>query len=72
MSLQPGWWKDFTGRELDALSGLDPLVPSVVVSAYGDGDRMKRAADLGAEAYVVTPADFKELRVMLESHLGGE
>ena len=57
---------------LDALSGLDPLIPSVVVSAYGDGERMKRAADLGAEGYVVKPVDFKELREMLESRLDGE
>ncbi|MXZ92877.1 MAG: response regulator [Chloroflexi bacterium] len=57
---------------LDALSGLDPLIPSVVVSAYEDGERMSRAAALGAEGYVVKPVDFKELRGMLEARLDGD
>lgn len=59
------------GMELLAELGESwPEVRSIVVSAYGDPDRMKEAHSRGAMAFVVKPVDFPELKAMLLESLG--
>ena len=47
---------------LDALGEPWPEVPSMVVSAYGNEENERRAAESGARVFVVKPMDFAELR----------
>ena len=54
---------------LEAMEGSYPGLPSMVVSAYGDPDRMARASECGASAFVVKPVDFPALRELLSSSL---
>ena len=50
---------DMDGLELlAAMEDSFPGLPSMVVSAYGDPDRMARASEHGAGAFVVKPVDF--------------
>ena len=55
---------------LRALGASWPGVRSIVVSAYGDPDRMDEARERGASGFVVKPVDFPELKDMLTSSLG--
>lgn len=47
---------------LAALGQQWPDVPSMVVSAYGDSDNIRRAEESGAWGFVVKPVDFTDLR----------
>jgi two-component system, response regulator, stage 0 sporulation protein F len=39
-----------------------PELPVVMVTAYGDEQRMRRAEELGAAAFLAKPVDFGELK----------
>jgi CheY-like chemotaxis protein len=39
-----------------------PELPVVMVTAYGDEQRMRRAEELGAAAFLAKPVDFVELK----------
>jgi CheY-like chemotaxis protein len=39
-----------------------PELPVLMVTAYGDDERMRRAAALGAAAFLAKPVDFDELK----------
>lgn len=54
---------------LGALGESWPEVQSIVVSAYGDPQRMNEARELGAQGFVVKPVDFADLKEMLLSSL---
>lgn len=54
---------------LGALGESWPEVQSIVVSAYGDAQRMNEARDLGAQGFVVKPVNFSDLKEMLLSSL---
>ena len=54
---------------LGALGESWPEVQSIVVSAYGDPQRMNEARELGAQGFVVKPVDFSDLKEMLLSSL---
>ena len=54
---------------LGALGESWPEVQSIVVSAYGDPQRMDEARELGAQGFVVKPVDFSDLKEMLLSSL---
>ncbi len=58
------------GMELLGVLGESwPEVQSIVVSAYGDSQRMDEARERGAQAFVVKPVNFSELKEMLLSSL---
>ena len=58
------------GMELLGVLGESwPEVQSIVVSAYGDPERMDEARERGAQAFVVKPVNFPELKEMLLSSL---
>jgi CheY-like chemotaxis protein len=66
---------------MPGMSGLDllrevkrrwPAVKVIMVSAYGDADNRRQAADLGANAFVVKPVDFNQLRAALGAFGAGE
>jgi len=52
---------------LGALGESWPDVQSIVVSAYGDDQRMDEARQRGAKGFVVKPVNFPELKEMLLS-----
>ena len=54
---------------LGALEESWPEVQSIVVSAYGDPERMEAARQRGAQGFVVKPVNFGELKEMLLSSL---
>lgn len=54
---------------LDALGDQWPDLPSMVMSAYGDRDNLQRAEKSGAQAFVVKPVDFEELRSKVAASL---
>ena len=54
---------------LGALEESWPEVQSIVVSAYGDAERMNEARERGAQGFVVKPVNFSELKEMLVSSL---
>ena len=56
---------------LDALGDLWPALPSMVVSAYGDDENIKRAQESGAWGFVAKPVGFTELRVKVAESLQG-
>ena len=61
---------DMDGLELlAAMEDSFPGLPSMVVSAYGEPDRMARASEQGAGAFVVKPVDFPAFRELLSSSL---
>lgn len=47
-----------------------PAVLSIVVSAYGDPDRVAEAHSRGAKAFIVKPVDFPELKELMRQSLG--
>jgi CheY-like chemotaxis protein len=49
------------GRGQEAL----PDLPVMMVTAYGDDDRRRRASELGAFEFLTKPDDFDRLRVQL-------
>ena len=61
---------DMDGLELlAAMEDSFPGLPSMVVSAYGNPDRMARASEHGAGAFVVKPVDSSAFRELLSSSL---
>jgi CheY-like chemotaxis protein len=42
-----------------------PDVPVMMVSAYGDDERRRRAAELGAVEFITKPVDFDQLKEQL-------
>ena len=50
---------------LQALPTLRPGMPTLVVSAYGDPDRMEQARSHGVAGFVVKPVNFAEIRQLM-------
>jgi CheY-like chemotaxis protein len=42
-----------------------PDLPVMMVTAYGDSERRKRAADYGAAEFITKPVDFEQLKAQL-------
>jgi CheY-like chemotaxis protein len=42
-----------------------PNLPVMMVTAYGDEDRRRRARELGAAGFLIKPVDFDELKEQL-------
>jgi len=42
-----------------------PEIPVMMVTAYGDDERRRRATELGAAEFLTKPVDFDSLRVRL-------
>ena len=42
-----------------------PELPVMMVTAYGDDERRRRAKELGAAAFLSKPVDFNQLRMRL-------
>jgi CheY-like chemotaxis protein len=42
-----------------------PDLPVMMVTAYGDDDRRRRATELGAVEFITKPVDFDQLKVQL-------
>ncbi len=42
-----------------------PNIPVMMVTAYGDDERRRRAAEYGAEEFITKPVDFDQLKVQL-------
>jgi CheY-like chemotaxis protein len=42
-----------------------PDIPVMMVTAYGDDERRRRASDLGACEFLAKPVDFERLRAQL-------
>jgi CheY-like chemotaxis protein len=42
-----------------------PDLPVMMVTAYGDDERRRRASDLGASEFLAKPVDFDALKVQL-------
>jgi CheY-like chemotaxis protein len=51
---------------LGSIKARCPEVPVVMVSAYGDEERRKRADELGAADFLTKPVDFVQLKHNLE------
>jgi CheY-like chemotaxis protein len=47
---------------LREIRGLRPALPVLMVTAYGDDDRKRRADELGANAFLAKPVDFDQLK----------
>ncbi len=47
---------------IDTLQTLNPQIKSIVVSAYGDMETLRRAMNKGAYDFVTKPVDFEELK----------
>ena len=50
---------------LDEVKQRHPGLPVMMVTAYGDDERRRRASDLGAFEFVTKPVDFDHLKVQL-------
>ncbi len=44
-----------------------PAVPVMMVTAYGDDERRRRAGELGAAEFLTKPVDFNHLKTQLQS-----
>ncbi len=49
-----------------------PELPVVMVTAYGDPDRMRTAEELGAAAFLAKPIDFEQLKARLAELTPGQ
>ena len=47
---------------LDAIKKLFPAIPVMMVTAYGDDERRRRASELGAAEFLAKPVDFDALK----------
>ena len=47
---------------LDKIKRCRPDLPVMIVTAYGDDDRRRRASDLGAFEFFTKPVDFDRLK----------
>jgi CheY-like chemotaxis protein len=43
-----------------------PDLPVMMVTAYGDDERRRRASDLGAAEFLAKPVDFEQLKAQLQ------
>jgi len=50
---------------LREVRGLRPELPVLMVTAYGDDERRRRADELGAAAFLTKPVDFDQLKQQL-------
>jgi CheY-like chemotaxis protein len=50
---------------LDEVEQRHPDLPVMMVTAYGDDERRRRASDLGAVEFVTKPVDFDHLKAQL-------
>ena len=50
---------------LDEVKQRHPDLPVMMVTAYGDDERRRRAGDLGAFEFVTKPVDFDQLKAQL-------
>jgi CheY-like chemotaxis protein len=50
---------------LEAIKKLFPDMPVMMVTAYGDNERRRRAQDLGASQFLTKPVDFETLKEQL-------
>jgi CheY-like chemotaxis protein len=50
---------------LDEVKQRHPDLPVMMVTAYGDDERRRRASDLGAFEFVTKPVDFDRLKAQL-------
>jgi CheY-like chemotaxis protein len=58
---------------LEAIKTWRPDLPVMMVTAYGDDDRRRRAANLGASEFLTKPVDFDRLKAQLrELHSGAD
>jgi CheY-like chemotaxis protein len=44
-----------------------PDLPVIMVTAYGDDERRRRAAEFGAAQFITKPVDFDHLKAQLQS-----
>jgi CheY-like chemotaxis protein len=50
---------------LDAIKQRFPGIPVMMVTAYGDDERRRRASELGASDFLTKPVDFDALKAQL-------
>jgi len=50
---------------LEAIKQRFPEIPVMMVTAYGDDDRRRRASELGAAEFITKPVDFDVLKAQL-------
>jgi CheY-like chemotaxis protein len=50
---------------LGEVKRLHPDLPVIMVTAYGDDERRRRAGELGAAEFVTKPVDFDQLKAQL-------
>src|SRR4051812_38081069 len=50
---------------LREIKARQPDLPIMMVTAYGDDDRRRRASDLGAAEFITKPVDFELLKAQL-------
>jgi CheY-like chemotaxis protein len=50
---------------LERIKALRPDLPVMIVSAYGDDERRRRASELGAIEFITKPVDFNLLKAQL-------
>jgi len=50
---------------LGEVKRLHPDLPVIMVTAYGDDERRRRAGELGAAEFVTKPVDFDRLKIQL-------
>jgi len=43
-----------------------PDLPAMMVTAYGDDERRRRAAETGASEFITKPVDFDQLKAQLQ------
>lgn len=48
----------------------NPLVKTIIISAYGDMENIRKAMNLGAFDFVTKPVDFQDLEITIEKTLG--
>ncbi len=50
---------------LDEIKRRFPDLPVMMVTAYGDDERRRRASELGAAEFITKPVDFDQLKAQL-------
>ena len=56
---------------LGAIKERFPALPVMMVTAYGDDERRRRASDLGAFEFLTKPVDFDQLKAQLRRMSAG-
>ncbi len=57
---------------LEEIRRVRPELPVLMVTAYGDDDRKRRADELGAAAFLAKPVDFEQLKQHLLRLMPGD